>query len=161
ENLQNFEWNLTLCGGFDEKDEYFKKIRKRISDSKMEDRITFTGEIPRPEIEKYYKKSDLLILTSYFETYSMVLQEAMAFKIPIIAANSGAVTQTADSKIAKFYEPGEIGQLEKQLRALLVNNEYNKLANGYNELDLKFLTWRKKAEQFLKILYINKCAESN
>ncbi len=151
-NLQQFEWNLTFCGGFDETDEYYKKIRHQISVSGLENRIVFTGEILPQEIETYYKQADLLISTSCFETYSMVLQEAMAFKIPVVAANSGAVSQTANPLVAQFYQPGNIDQLEKLLLSLLVNNEYLKLANGYNNLDLKFESWSKKAEQFLKIL---------
>ena len=152
ENLQQFEWKLTFCGGFDEKDEYYKEIRKRISVSGMKERIVFTGEIQGLKLEDYYNQADLLILTSYFETFSMVLQEAMAFKLPIISTNSGATSQTADSLIAKFYEPGNIVQLKTHLFSVLNNgDEYKKLANGYSKLDLKFITWGEKAKQFLRI----------
>lgn len=153
ENLQHFNWNLTFCGGYDEQDAYYKEIRNRILISGLESRIDFTGEIPRLEVEKYYRQADLLILPSYFETYSMVLQEAMAFKLPVISANAGAVTQTANSKVAKFYKPGNIKQLELHLASLMDNSfEYTELVNGYSKLNVKFLNWSKKTEQFLNIL---------
>ena len=153
ENLRQFDWKLTFCGGYDEQDEYYKKIRHRITASGMDSRIVFTGEISPSETEKYYKEADLFILTSYFETYSMVVQEAMAFKLPIIAANSGAVAQTASSLVAKFYNPGDTAELEKQLLPLLTNKiVYYKLIDGFNRLNLNFLPWSKKAVQFLHIV---------
>ncbi len=152
-NLQHFNWNLTLCGGYDEQDDYYKEIRNRILISGLEDRIDFTGELPGLEVEKYYQQTDLFILPSYFETYSMVLQEAMAFKLPLIAANAGAATQTAHSEVAKFYKPGDVKQLELHLASLLENStDYKKLVNGYNNLNLKFLKWSKTSERFLNIL---------
>ncbi len=153
ENIRHLEWNLTFCGGFDEQDNYYKNIRQRISISGMENRIVFTGEISHVEIEKYYKQADLLILTSYFETYSMVLQEAMAFKLPIISTKTGATTQTSDSQVTRFYQPGNIPQLEKQLYTLLnYSDAYKKLTQGYSNQSVKFLTWKDKAEQFLQVL---------
>ena len=153
ENLQHFEWNLTLCGRFDENDEYFKKIKRHISAFGLTKRIVFAGEIPRHEIEEFYRQADLFILTSRFETYSMVLQEAMAFKIPIITANSGAIMQTTNSIIAKFYKPGNIAQLEKHLISVLSSSdEYKLLVDGYSKLNIKFLNWSEKAVQFLNIV---------
>jgi glycosyltransferase involved in cell wall biosynthesis len=153
ENLRYFNWNVTFCGGFDIQDEYFKTIRKSISNSGIDVRITFTGEISGNELEKFYQQADLLILTSYFETYSMVLQEAMAFKIPIISTSTGATTQTADSQVAKFYKPGDITKLGKHLLSVLGDSEeYKNLVNGYRNLNLNFGTWNKKANYFLHIV---------
>ena len=153
ENIQHYNWKLTFCGGFDTNDDYFKTIEKSIANSGLKDRITFTGEIPPNELEMYYQQADLLVLTSYYETYSMVLQEAMAFKIPIITTNTGATAQTVNSYIAGFYEPGDVPQLQKHLLSLLESrDEYLKLANGYRKLNLNFETWNKRAEQFLQIL---------
>lgn len=153
QNLQHLNWKLTFCGGFDTHDEYFKAISSGISNAGMEDRITFTGEISSNDLENYYRQADLLALTSYYETYSMVLQEAMAFKIPIISTNAGAAIKTADSHVTKFYSPGDVHQLEKHLISVLNDsNEYKKLANGYSDLNLNLATWRQQADQFLQII---------
>ena len=153
ERIHQFDWKLTFCGGYDRQDVYYKEIMHRISDSGLENKIVFTGEIPRLEIEEYYRKADLLILTSFFETFSMVLQEAMAFKIPVISTDSGATIQTANPLVAKFYRPENNVELEKHLLSLFTDgNEYKKLADGYSKLDLKFETWSKKTEQFIRIL---------
>jgi glycosyltransferase involved in cell wall biosynthesis len=152
-NLQQFDWKLTLCGGYDVQDDYYKEIVHQVSISGMENRIVFTGEIQQSEIEEYYKKADLLLMTSFFETYSMVLQEAMVFKLPLISTDSGASMQTANSGIARFYKPGNISQLQKYLLSMLTNKkDYHELVNGYHNLNLKFESWNKKAGQFLYIL---------
>ena len=55
--------------------------------------VTFTGSISREEMEQYYQKSSLMLLTSYQEGLGIVGLEAMSYGIPVVATDCGG---TAD-----------------------------------------------------------------
>ena len=88
----------------------------------------------------------------------MVIHEAMAFRVPIITTDAGALKHTADPSVSKFYSAGKIRQLEKHLYDLFTSpTEYRKLIEGYSQLLLHFEDWDRKAEQF-KILLKSYCS---
>lgn len=60
-------------------------IRQKVKDYKLNDKVIMPGFLSQSEIEKYYLKSKLYVMTSHTESFGLVLIEAMAHKIPCIA----------------------------------------------------------------------------
>ena len=55
----------------------------------VRDRVTFTGRLPRTELQAIYEKSDAFVLTSRSETFGVAYIEAMLTGLPVIATKCG------------------------------------------------------------------------
>ncbi len=59
----------------------------------MGDRVRFPGPCTGPELDRAYAAADLLVLASRAETYGMVVTEALARGLPVLAADVGGVSE--------------------------------------------------------------------
>ena len=56
------------------------------------DRVRFVGFVPRSEVDRYYAAADLFVFPSITETQGLVVQEAMAYGLPAVAALGGGAS---------------------------------------------------------------------
>lgn len=63
-------------------------IESKIKKLKLEKNIILCGFCNSDEIEKYMKKSDIYVMTSFTESFGIVLIEAMSYSLPCIAFDS-------------------------------------------------------------------------
>jgi glycosyltransferase involved in cell wall biosynthesis len=66
------------------------ELKRLSSDLKLKD-VNFLGRKDNEELLKLYKESDIFVLTSKLEGMPLVLLEAMAMGLPIIATNVGGI----------------------------------------------------------------------
>jgi len=64
----------------------------------LEDRIDFYQDLPREELLHRYANADLLVLLSKYESFSIVVAEALASRTPCIVADTSALTEWVDNK---------------------------------------------------------------
>ncbi len=78
----------------------------------LTDRVEFLGALPQRELPRYYREAAVFVLPSIREGMGLVLAEALLCGAPVIAANSGGVTD--------IVRDGETGLLfpERDARAL-------------------------------------------
>lgn len=80
-------------------------------------RIRFIGSVPYDSLDKYYLNSDVLVLPSSTEPWGLVVNEALAFGLWVIASSAvGAKELLTDQSRGVVYESGQIDDL---LAALL------------------------------------------
>lgn len=77
-------WKLNIIGDGME----YSKIKNKINELKLEDNIILHGYLKKEEINKVLEKSSIYLMTSYTESFGIVLLEAMSFGIPCIAFTS-------------------------------------------------------------------------
>jgi len=85
----------------------------------LSDRVTFTGECDEDTVDGLYDASSVFVLPSHFETYGMVLTEAMARGLPIVTTTGGAIPSTVPSEVGVMVPPGDHVALACALRDLL------------------------------------------
>ncbi len=66
-----------------------KLLRKYAADLGISDRVTFIGKVSRERIRDEMQRSNVFVLPSRFESFGVVLIEALATACPIIATRSG------------------------------------------------------------------------
>ncbi|EEF26211.1 glycosyltransferase, putative [Ricinus communis] len=79
------------------------------------DRVIFTG--PIAEARRYFRAFDSFVLSSDREPFGMVLLEAMAADLPIVATNGGGAPEVL-AGIGKLFEVGDVAALAPLMREL-------------------------------------------
>jgi glycosyltransferase involved in cell wall biosynthesis len=86
-------WRCTCVGSLDRDPAFAGGVRRRARDSGLGDRVRFRGPRTGPELDSAYAAADLLVLASQAEAYGMVVTEALARGVPVLAAEVGGVTE--------------------------------------------------------------------
>lgn len=86
----------------------------------LADAVTFTGHQTQSEISRLLEEVDMLVLPSLAEGVPVVLMEAMASRIPVIACRVGGVSELVDDGSTGFtVPPSDVETLTARLDTLL------------------------------------------
>ncbi|AEV83961.1 Glycogen synthase 2 [Actinoplanes sp. SE50] len=89
--------------------------------------VRFTGPLAGADLEAAYANADLFVLPSRAETYGMVITEALAHALPVVATHVGGVPQalggTPDGVPGKLLAPDDPDGLADVLRAWLTDSD--------------------------------------
>jgi glycosyltransferase involved in cell wall biosynthesis len=86
-------WHCVCVGSLDRDPAFVETVRRRSLEARLGDRVSFTGPRTRAELERHYAAADLLVLASRVETYGMVVTEALAHGLPVIATETGGLPE--------------------------------------------------------------------
>ena len=87
------------------------------------DTVRLTGPKTREELDAAYAAADLLVLASRAETYGMVVTEALAHGMPVIASDVGGVREALGGA-GVLVPPGHPSALADALRRWLTDAEH-------------------------------------
>lgn len=104
-------WSCVLVGGLEQDPQYVDHIRALIERFGLQDRLHLAGPQAGAELDASYASADLMVLTSYAETYGMAVTEALARGIPVLATDVGglpeAVGRAPDGGVPGILVPPE------------------------------------------------------
>ena len=86
-------WRCVCVGALDLDLEFVARLRRLAEDKGLGDRVCFTGPLTDDELDRAYAEADALVLASRAETYGMVVTEALARGLPVIAGEVGGVPE--------------------------------------------------------------------
>lgn len=127
-------------------------LKELSRDLKINRYIKFCGFKTIRELKKIYYQADLLILPSFFEIWGLVINEAMAVGIPVIASKyAGAVDDLIDDGINGFVvDPYNIQKLADAINTLIGNPKLRKnMGKNAKKKIVKRFTPEKSALGFL------------
>lgn len=88
-----------------------------------EDRIRIIAN--PPDVYPYFRVTDIFVCTSRIESFALVIQEAMAFCLPVITTTIPGILEQIEHGITGLtYHPGDIRMLKTHLTRLLSDPEY-------------------------------------
>jgi glycosyltransferase involved in cell wall biosynthesis len=91
--IERLPWRCECVGSLERDPPFADALRRRVDAHGLGDRVTFSGPRVGDELDRAYAAADLLVLASRAETYGMVITEALARGLPVIAADVGGVTE--------------------------------------------------------------------
>ncbi|WP_347551926.1 glycosyltransferase family 1 protein [Pseudalkalibacillus hwajinpoensis] len=113
------------------------------------DNITFTGFMHGEELAKAYASSDAFMFPSTTETLGLVILEAMASGLPVIAAESGPTNeQVDDGSTGLLYRSGPEGNLSDVIKRLEDDNLLERMSKQAYTHSRDY-GWRGPAQQLL------------
>jgi glycosyltransferase involved in cell wall biosynthesis len=86
-------WDCTVVGPLDRDPPFVERLRRRAADSGLADRIRFLGPRVGEGLHRQYQGADVLVLPSRLEAYGMVVTEALAVGLPVVATRVGGVPE--------------------------------------------------------------------
>ncbi|MFC7380667.1 glycosyltransferase family 4 protein [Sphaerisporangium rhizosphaerae] len=92
--LTGLPWSCDLVGTLNRRPEYVTHLRELIASLGLEDRVRLAGPRTGEALAASYAAADLVVLASRGETYGMVVTEALARGIPVLATAVDAVPET-------------------------------------------------------------------
>ena len=112
--IGDLDFELTIAGDGDKRREY-EALATRLD---LDKKVRFVGKLSDQELVRTYQKADLLILPSINnnEAFGIVLIEAMACGVPVMASNLPGVRSVfRDREEGLLVEPGSVFDLEQKL----------------------------------------------
>jgi glycosyltransferase involved in cell wall biosynthesis len=128
ETIADPSWHCVCVGSLDRDPAFVDSVRRRLLDGGLGHRVCFTGSRTGADLDRIYAAADLMVLASRAETYGMVVTEALARGLPVVAAEVGGVTealgQGADgTRPGLLVPPGDPAALAAALRVWLSDVE--------------------------------------
>jgi len=116
-----------------------KEVGLLIKELGLEEFFILTGF--QENTYEFYPIIDVFFLPSLYEGLPMVLLEAMAFKIPVVAMDVGSISEVINSHRGSLVKAGDYGNFmdelrklknDRQLRVDLGNSGYEFIKDNYN-----------------------------
>ncbi|HEY0185380.1 MAG TPA: glycosyltransferase, partial [Rhodopila sp.] len=98
-------------------------LRRLAADLRIDPRVRFLGTLPQRELAQLLRISDAFAIMSTSETQSMVLLQAMASGVPVIAADSRALPEFVCAANGVLVDPHDPARLAAALRDVLAAPE--------------------------------------
>ena len=138
---------LVLIGN-GEKEEYYKNFCQIHNIKK----VFFTGFVHQEDLPAYYACADVFVLPTHSEPWGLVLNEAMACKLPVVSSDvaGAAADLIINGRNGYIYEKGNINRLAETLDKVL-NSDCESMGLESYEIIQKFSP-QKCARGFLEAI---------
>ena len=98
------------------------RLKGRIADSGLDDRIHFLGEMPGAQAAVWYRRLSLFIAPQRWEGFGLTPLEAMASGVPVVATRVGAFPEiVVDGVTGRLVPPDDLQAMESATRDLLAD----------------------------------------
>jgi glycosyltransferase involved in cell wall biosynthesis len=89
--LAGLSWRCAWVGPVERDPAYVVQLRQDLEAAKLAGRVRLTGPLTAAALDRQYRSADVLVHASVGESYGMVVTEALAHGLPVIAAAAGGL----------------------------------------------------------------------
>jgi phosphatidylinositol alpha-1,6-mannosyltransferase len=149
--VKNYPDTRLVIGGKGEDEQRLKNLAKKIH---IDHKIIFAGFISDSDLPLFFNMADMFVFHSTYETFGMVLAEAMNYGKAIVSVKNTAITEVVeDGKTGLLVDAQDLDSMANALLSLLKDPILRrKLAlNGKKKAKTEFL-WERIATQYESVL---------
>jgi glycosyltransferase involved in cell wall biosynthesis len=112
--------------------------------------VELTGYVSDARLDALMRGADALVYPSLYEGFGLVLVEAMARGVPVVAARATALPETAGDA-AEYFDPLDVTEMAAAIRRVLADAERRAelIARGYERVSE--LSWTRTAEETVAV----------
>jgi glycosyltransferase involved in cell wall biosynthesis len=124
--VAELRWRCRCVGAQSVAPRFVARLRSNAGDHGLDNRFLLTGPRTGRELDAAYAEADVLVLPSRLETFGMVVTEALARGLPVIAADVGGVPEALGATVegvrpGLLVPPGDARALSEALRRWLTD----------------------------------------
>ncbi|MGB2600096.1 MAG: glycosyltransferase family 4 protein [Candidatus Omnitrophota bacterium] len=133
-------------------------LKALVKELALEERIKFLGFVPPEKLGSYFAASEFFVFHSRFETFGMVLAEAMSWGRACVSVDSTAISEVApDGECALLARVMDASDMAEKINSLLSDEKLrNRLEGNARKRAEELFDWEKIATEyenvFLKVL---------
>jgi glycosyltransferase involved in cell wall biosynthesis len=86
-------WRCLCVGSLTREPDYVQRVRRRVGEYRLAGRVHLAGPRTSDQLAAAYAAADLLVLASRGETYGMVVTEALARGVPVLATAANGLPE--------------------------------------------------------------------
>lgn len=151
--LTDLDWHCELVGSLERDPAFVAEIRKSVMTAGLDARFTFAGELAGAELEAAWTRADLALLASRYEGFGMVLTEAVARGLAVVATAGGAVAEALPTGTGVLAAPGDVTALRAALFEVMADpSRRSALSAAAHAARPTLPDWTVAAERFQAVL---------
>ena len=156
--LTDLPWRCVCVGTVDLDPGYVDRLARQAREAGIGDRVRFTGSLTGADLDVAYAAADVLVLASRAETYGMVVIEALARGLPVVATDVGGLPEAlgrgADgSRPGLLVPPGDSAAFAAALRSWLGDTDLRKhLRHAAQERRVTLSDWSLTSVRISRVL---------
>jgi glycosyltransferase involved in cell wall biosynthesis len=156
--LKHLPWRCTCVGSLSREPGFVDRLRRQADETGISDRVRFAGPLTGAALDGAYAAADVLVLASRGETYGMVVTEALAHGLPVVATAVGGLPSTLGEGPRRgapglLVPPHDPAALSRALFAWLGDAGLRRtLRQAAGERRATLSGWSRTAEQIARIL---------
>lgn len=146
--IKDRPWRCTIAGSLQRAPEFADRVASLIREHGLGGRVTLAGEIEDAALERLYLSADVFVSSSHYEGYGMVLAEALAHGLPIVATTGGAASATVPDAAALKTPVNDAAAFSRAMATLLDNPQLrHEIAAASWKSGLALPTWEDTARR--------------
>ena len=146
-------WHLALVGDItgDSFLGCYPQLAKAVGRLGLEDRVTFTGFVPDPDLVVLYNAATMLVLPSLAEGFGLPALEAMACGLPVVASRRGSLPEVL-GPAALFFDPADVDDMAGAIARALRDADLRARLRRAGLERAQAFSWTAAAEATVRVL---------
>jgi glycosyltransferase involved in cell wall biosynthesis len=143
---------LVLVGDY-ENDPFlsaYTDVKRKIAESKVGDKVVFTGYVPDQDLAILYNAATLFVLPSLEEGFGLPAIEALACGTPVVCSNRGPLPDLLGDA-ARYFDPYSVEMMTAVLKSVLADEALRKTMHENAISRASEFSWSQAAKDTLRI----------
>ncbi len=138
---------LVLVGKIDY---FYKKLRKKVEESGLENKVVFTSRVSNKELKQLYQNGLVYVFPSLSEGFGLPGLEAMKQGLPVVCSNQGPLPEIYE-QAAVYFDPKNIEEMAEAVLRVIIDRNLREDLKRVGQNQIKKYSWQRCAQETLKV----------